>query len=74
PSKKWGYISNENGGFCGTIATGQGGFLLHHLRWSPSSSEEVLISSGNPYRIPPVLAKPKPPPFNKGGFQQKSGG
>ena len=21
-------------------------------------------------RIPPVLAKPKPPPFNKGGFQQ----
>ncbi|MBQ2899948.1 MAG: hypothetical protein IJE28_09400, partial [Oscillospiraceae bacterium] len=22
-------------------------------------------------RIPPVLAKPKPPPFNKGGFQQK---
>ncbi|MBQ3501519.1 MAG: hypothetical protein IJA70_08860, partial [Oscillospiraceae bacterium] len=28
-------------------------------------------SAENLYRIPPVLAKPKPPPFNKGGFQQK---
>ncbi|MBQ3501609.1 MAG: hypothetical protein IJA70_09310, partial [Oscillospiraceae bacterium] len=42
PSKKWGYISNENGGFSGTIATGCGLSLLHHLRWSPSSSEEVF--------------------------------
>ncbi|MBQ3499977.1 MAG: hypothetical protein IJA70_00925, partial [Oscillospiraceae bacterium] len=30
-----------------------------------------LNSAGNFNRIPPVLAKPKPPPFNKGGFQQK---
>jgi len=27
-------------------------------------------SAGNFNRIPPVLAKPKPPPFNKGGFQK----
>jgi len=29
-----------------------------------------LNSAGNFNRIPPVLAKPKPPPFNKGGFQK----
>ncbi|MBQ4643368.1 MAG: hypothetical protein IJB66_03990, partial [Oscillospiraceae bacterium] len=28
-------------------------------------------SAGNFNRIPPVLAKTKPPPFDKGGFQQK---
>ncbi len=32
-----------------------------------------LNSAGNFNRIPPVLAKPKPPPFNKGGFLSKNG-
>ncbi|MBQ4547384.1 MAG: hypothetical protein IJA17_09550, partial [Oscillospiraceae bacterium] len=44
---------------------------LYSYGRAPSSSEEVLNSAGNFNRIPPVLAKPKPPPFNKGGFQQK---
>jgi len=38
---------------------------------TPPPLRRYYNSAGNFNRIPPVLAKPKPPPFNKGGFQQK---
>ncbi|MBQ2898619.1 MAG: hypothetical protein IJE28_02610, partial [Oscillospiraceae bacterium] len=50
---------------------GKGGFCQKAGGYYPPYIFHFQLSTFNLKRISPVLSKQKPPPFNKGGFQQK---